>query len=61
MNNYYKADEGKVWRNKETKMIMGGDIYIGFIFPNGVKTQDSISNYEQVDKPEEQDLPLKIK
>ncbi len=53
MNNYYKADEGKVWRNKETKMIMGKDLYIGFIYPNGIKTQDTIDNYEQVDEPKE--------
>ena len=53
--NYYKAEEGKVWQNKKTKMIMGEDIYIGFIFPDGIKTQDSIENYEQIDKPKDYD------
>ena len=55
MNNIYTADEGKVWQNKKTKMNMGEVIYIGYIFPNGIKTQDSIDNYEQVPKPEERE------
>lgn len=53
MNNTYKANEGYVWQNKQTKMIMGEEIAIGFIYPNGVKTQDDIGNYEEIVKPKE--------
>lgn len=53
----YKANDGFIWRNKKTKMNMGEEIAIGFIFSNGVKTQDTIENYEQVVKPKDYDKP----
>lgn len=57
----HKANNGFIWRNKKTKMIMGEEIAIGFIFPNGVKTQDSIENYEQIEKPKERNFEREIK
>ena len=41
----YLSDEGKVFHNKETKVIMGWGICLG--------TTDSIENYEEIDCPEE--------
>lgn len=57
----YTAKEGYVWQNKTTKMIMGEEIAIGFIFPNGVKTQDTIENYEQVVKPKERNFEGRLR
>ena len=41
----YMSDEGKVFQNKKTKVIMGCGICLG--------DNDSIKNYEEVDCPEE--------
>lgn len=52
----HKAKDGFIWQNKKTKMKMGEEINIGFIYPKGVKTQDTIDNYEEVPKPQDYDL-----
>ena len=42
MLNYYKAEEGKVWKHIETDVILSNELYLG--------VQDSIDNYVQVDE-----------
>lgn len=46
MLNYYKAEEGKVWKHKATGTILSSELYLGI--------QDSIDNYVQVDEPIEE-------
>ena len=42
------AKEGKVFKNKLTGEVLGFELYLG--------KNDSIDNYEQVDKPVEEEI-----
>lgn len=42
------AKEGKVFKNKLTGEILGFELYLG--------KEDNIDNYEQVDKPVEEEI-----
>lgn len=42
------AKEGKVFKNKLTGEVLGFELYIG--------KEDTIDNYEQVDKPVEEEI-----
>ena len=42
------AKEGKVFKNKLTGEMLGAELYLGI--------HDSIDNYEQVDKPVEEEI-----
>ena len=42
------AKEGKVFKNKLTGEMLGFELYLG--------KEDSIDNYEQVDKPVEEEI-----
>ena len=42
------AKEGKVFKNKLTGELLGFELYLG--------KKDSIDNYEQVDKPVEEEI-----
>ena len=43
---HYITQEGKVWKHKITGDILSNELYLGI--------NDSIDNYEQVDKPKEE-------
>ena len=46
MVNLIKAEEGKVWKSKINGSVGGNLILLG--------VNDSLDNYEQVDKPEDE-------
>ena len=42
MLNYYKAEEGKVWKHIPTETLLSSELYLG--------KEDVIENYEQVEE-----------
>lgn len=48
MLNYFKAEEGKIFKSKLTGDILSEELYLGI--------HDNIDNYEQVDKPVEEEI-----
>ena len=48
MLRYFKAEEGKGFKSKLTNDILSEELYLGI--------HDNIDNYEQVDKPVEEEI-----
>ena len=48
MNNHYIAESGKTFKSKLNESLVGEELYLG--------KNDSIDNYEQVDKPAEEEI-----
>ena len=48
MNNHYIAESGKTFKSKLNESLVGEELYLGI--------HDSIDNYEQVDKPVEDEI-----
>ena len=48
MNNHYIAESGKTFKSKLNESLVGEELYLG--------KNDSIDNYEQVDKSVEEEI-----
>ena len=49
------AEEGKIFVRIHDGFKMSNEITLGYDYSTGVKREDSIENYEQIDKPIEEE------